>query len=257
VINELNKRYEKISENAGLIQKRERMSVEGFSAVKAADQLKKVPKSGIINTDDGKSYMRIYGADGKEKYRYLQTDAIQKLDSSQAIAQHFTYTDKYGDAHSPISDEFGNFKLDVQKEIAEGIEWARASYRLEELPLRITKGTVQKNAFATYNEGTRSLTFRNSIKKEESFVTAVHEMTHYADHVNGHIAANICEQARKNLGLKVNTKKYSNYAYAVARGNESKPEELLAYSMERYATNTANPLANEIARLFMERMSKE
>jgi hypothetical protein len=49
VINELNKRYEKISENAGLIQKRERMSVEGFSAVKAANQLKNVTKSDIIS----------------------------------------------------------------------------------------------------------------------------------------------------------------------------------------------------------------
>lgn len=254
MIRELDKRYSDISSAAGLIEKHERMSVSAFNKVKPADELKNVPKYGIINTDSGKTYMRIYDASGKEKYRYLQTDVIQKLDSSDAIVQHFTYVDKYGDIHSPITSEFAYFKLEVQKEIAEGIEWARETYNLDGLPLKITKGSVGKKAFGEYDEDTRAITFKNLLKEEESFVTAVHEMTHYADHMQGHIAESICETARKNLKLGKNTKKYGNYAYAIAGKQHDDPHELLAHSLERYATKTSNPLANEIAKLFIERM---
>ena len=48
-INKLWKRYDKVSEAAGLKEKPERTRVEGFSAVKAVDPLKKTQKSNIIS----------------------------------------------------------------------------------------------------------------------------------------------------------------------------------------------------------------
>ena len=186
------------------------MRVIGFSAVKPSDELKNPPKYDIIKADNSNTYMRIYNADGKEKYRYLQTDAIQKLDSSEAIAQYFAYTDKYGDAYKPITSAFGNFKLDVQKEAAEGIDWARKTYRLDKLPLQITRNKTKKNAYGTYDSVTRTLTLRPSLKVDEAYVTSVHEMTHFAIHVLKVDTDTLFEQALKNIGLKKRTKQADN-----------------------------------------------
>ena len=273
MIRELDKYYSKITDAAGLLEKREKMRVAGFSAVKPIDALKNPPKYDIIKADGSKTYMRIYNADGKEKFRYLKTDAIQKLDSTEAIAQYFFYTDKYDDWHSPLSNEFSRmlvddvplppldyyisgYKLSIQKEIAEGIEWARQTYKLDGLPLKITKGKVGNKADGEYEETTRRITLKNSLREEEAFVTTVHEMTHYADHMHGNIADSVCTDARKNLNLRVTGTKYFNYAFSIAGKRYTDPAELLAHAMEYYAGNTSNPLANEIAKIFIERMGK-
>jgi len=48
MIQQLTKRYEKVSEAAGLYEKPERMRVAGFKRVKPVDQLKNAPNIGII-----------------------------------------------------------------------------------------------------------------------------------------------------------------------------------------------------------------
>lgn len=260
-INALQEKYEKVSNAAGLDLQRDRMRVAGFRAVKTIDQLKNPAKSGIIRTEGSKEYMRIYDAQGKEKYRYLHTDAIQKLDSSQAVVQYFTYENKFGDTRSPITAEFGEFKLDIQKEIAEGIEWARTTYGLESLPTSITRASNRYGALGTYSAQDRRISFRPSTKLEDSFATAVHEMTHYADDILGSPAKEIVEQARKNLKLAANSRAYYNQRCMVTGSIDNPkdindPHELLAYSLERYATGRTNKLAAEISRIWLERVKQ-
>ena len=185
--------------------------------------------------------MRIYDAQGNEKFRYLHTDAIQKLDSSQAIAKYFTYENEYGDTCSPITDEFGKFKLDIQKEIAEGIEWARTTYGLSDLPVVITRESNQLKAMAVYYSQSRKISFRPSTKVEDAFATAVHEMTHYADDIFGDVSKEIVEQARKNLGWSNRSRVYKDQRVMIVGLSNGldvidDPSELLAYSLERYAT---------------------
>lgn len=254
----LTAKYQAVAKAANQRMKYARIRVPGYktSAPPLQSELNSDGYRGIIERDGNREYMRILDAHGQEKYRYLHTDAIQNLDSSEAIRKYFEYTDEYGDKYSPITPEFGEYKLDLQKEIAEGVEWARKTYELKMLPNKITRALPGMRSFGVYNEARRDIRLQRGLRAELAFKTAVHEMTHFADHVHGHVAKTICENARKNLGMRKNGKDYIGSAYAIAAEYSSDPSELLAYSMERYAANTSNSLANEIAKLFIEEMKK-
>lgn len=247
--------YDKISEESGIKQEYGRMAVQGYGY----SGLKNTPKYDIISTETGAVYRRILDESGHEKYRYLQTDTIQKLDSSQAIAKHFQYRDEWGDTKEPIDETFSSLKLETQKEAAEGIEWARTTFGLKKLPVKIQTARLGTGTIGEYREGSRTLSFRKSLKTEEAFSTAVHEMTHFAEQISGLQAQEIVDQARKNLGLKAGSRKYSNQCAEIV-GYDSRAvndvHELLAYSVELYATKRANPLAAEISRIWLERMAK-
>ncbi|MBQ8508054.1 MAG: hypothetical protein IJ466_11575 [Clostridia bacterium] len=276
MIRELQKYYSKISNVAGLLEKPERMRVAGFSAVKPADQLKTSLKHGIIDTGNGKTYMRIYTADGEEKFRYLKTDAIEKLNSTEEICNFFIYTDVYGDKYSPLSDEFvrekdydyrlppidyylSGFKLDIQKEIAEGILWAKTTFALDRLPMYIKKGRPKNDALGSYDSGLSMITINNTIKLEQSFFTAVHEMAHFATRSYRIDTDDLFKQAMKNIGVKRNTREANALQHhtvgVLNRSDDWKdPDELVAYSWERNATGKENKLSVEICRLWLERM---
>ena len=256
-INALQDHYEKVSRAAGLDMQRDRMSVAGFRRVKTIDQLKNPAKSGIIEAKKD-TYHRMTDSTGNEKYQYLKTDVIQKMDKPDDIVKHFQYEDKWGDLNSPISSGFSSLKFEVQKEAAEGIEWARETFNLDSLPNVIDASSIR--SFGEYNESSRILTLRKSIKIDDAFSTAVHEMTHYTDQIHGHISKDVVEQARKNLGYKARSKIFTAQKERIVGYGNIKdindPHELVAYSLERYATNRANELATEISRLWLERMKK-
>ena len=256
-INALQDHYEKVSRAAGLDMQRDRMRVAGFRQVKTIDQLKNAAKSGIIEAKKD-VHQRMTDSAGNEKYQYLKTDVIQKMDKPDDIVKHFQYKDKWGDLNSPISSGFSSLKFEVQKEAAEGIEWARETFNLDSLPNVIDASSIR--SFGEYNENGRVLTLRKSIKVDDAFSTAVHEMTHYADQIHGHVSVDVVEQARKNLGYKARSKIFTvQKERIVGYGNirdVNDPHELVAYSLESYATNRANELATEISRLWLERMKK-
>lgn len=224
----------------------------------APETLQNQPESGIIKTEQQTAFKRILDAAGREKYRYLQTDTIQQMSSAQEIAEHFRYTDKWGDECSPIDESFSRLKLDVQKEAAEGIEWARQTYGLKELPNTIRAGKLKTGTMGTYRESERILTVRTGLKAEEAFATTVHEMTHYADQAYGHIAPGIVAEARKNLKFTERSPEYKYQKREIVGMFNVKdaddPHELVAYSLERYATNKGNDLAREISRIWLERI---
>ena len=254
--------YRQFSKDAGIRAKDERLEVcEEISGISAAEKLQNGTKYGIITTDGSGVYRRILDESGNEKYRYLQTDEIQKLDSPQAIADHFRYRNEWGDMKAPIDASFSSLKLETQREAAEGIEWARKTYDLKTLPIKIQAARLGTGTMGEYRESSRTLSFRKGLKTEEAFSTAVHEMTHYADQISGLKAQEIVDQARKNLGMSVRSKSYSSQRqFIVGIGNDcdkDDPHELLAYALERYATNRANPLADEISKIWLERMKSQ
>lgn len=84
MIRELDKRYEKISEAAGLIEKRERMRVSGFNKVKAADELKNPTKYGILVTGAIDANSKEASKHAKQYYaavRKMNTD-VQRIASN-------------------------------------------------------------------------------------------------------------------------------------------------------------------------------
>lgn len=89
--------------------------------------------------------------------------------------------------------------------------------------------------------------------------TGVHEAAHMLDHIRSSelgcdYAAKIVEQARKNLGLRKNEKKYIKQVYQMvglvgAEEVYQDPKELFAFGIETAKSGISNPLAMEIYRL--------
>ncbi len=236
------------------------IALERRKAENMGEMLKKSLEYGIIETNGAAGFRRILDSDGNEKYRYLQTNAIQKLASAEEIAAHFQYTDPWGDERSPIDASFSALRLEAQKEAAEGIEWARTAYGLARLPNSIQAAKLGKSTYGVFNPREGTLLFRKGLSEEEAFATAVHEMTHYAQ-LTGRISAEeIVEQARKSLKMDARSRKYYNQRIAIVGGAMKYMDdarELLAYSLERHATNRANELAEEISRVWLERVGKK
>lgn len=96
MIRELEKQYSKITEAAGLDERRDKMRVAGFNAVKPADELKHPEKYGII-TDEEK---RI-----KETLAIIRSDKISKTINPEKQARHIKTSSQYDGKRSYI---FGN-----------------------------------------------------------------------------------------------------------------------------------------------------
>ena len=89
--------------------------------------------------------------------------------------------------------------------------------------------------------------------------TGVHEAVHALDYVrNGKVfsesttySQNVLAQARKNLGLKANSRAYKDSVRMIVAspGDVSKTSEILAYSMETAMTGVNNSLAIEVERI--------
>ena len=87
-----------------------------------------------------------------------------------------------------------------------------------------------------------------------AFATAVHEMMYYVDPINKGISEEVYVQALKNLGLRKNNKRTGNLVAEMIRDSaERTPDEILAYSVDAYASGKANDLANAIISVLRER----
>lgn len=258
----LTAKYQAVAQAANQRMKYARIRVPGYktSTPPLQTELSSNGYRGIIERDGNREYARILNARGEEKYNYLHTDVIQNLDSSEAIRKHFEYVDKFGDKCSPITQEFGEFKIDIQKEIAEGLEWARTTYKLDQLPAKITRETGRGRTTGAYNPVENKIYFRPRISINDAFATAVHEMTHYTARRKFVNPDGICNQALRNLRIRGKSKAERLQREVAGLTNSTHdwdtPDELVAYSLEREATNRQTTLSTEIAKLFMEAILK-
>lgn len=197
----------------------------------AADRLRNGPESGII---EGEGSLE---------------NAAEKAAS---IEKTFKYSDAWGDEYSPIDRaSFAAMPAQAQQRAADGIRKAQELFKLDALPKKIAFGDT-RGAYGLYSETTRTLTLSKSKCKgpEEAYSTMVHEMTHYYDHVSGHIAESVYKQALKEMGLRANSKDAANETLrAIGIGNRKEAKDLhevLAYSVENAVKGTSSMLAKKI-----------
>lgn len=96
----------------------------------------------------------------------------------------------------------------------------------------------------------------------KDYGTGIHESAHMLDHIRSNergydYAADIVEQARKNLNLRKGTKPYIDLVYQIVglvkdQETYKKPKEIFAFAMETAKGNVTNKLAKEIYRLAKE-----
>ena len=196
----------------------------------AADRLKKEAESGII---EGEGSLE---------------NAAEK---AAAIEKEFRYTDAWGDEYSPIDRaSFAAMPAQAQQRAADGIRKAQELFKLDALPKKIAFGDT-RGAYGLYSETTRTLTLSKSkcMDPEEAYSTMVHELTHYYDHVSGHIAESVYKQALKEMGLRANSREASNLLRLLIGDGYTKEDqkhEALAYAVEKTLKGKSNKLAAKI-----------
>ena len=142
---------------------------------------------------------------------------------------------------------------DAQQRAADGIRKAQELFKLDTLPQKIGFGDM-RGAYGMYSETTRTLTLSRTRCKdpEEAFSTMIHELTHYYDHVSGHVAGTVYKQALKELGLRANSRQAGNLAQLVVGATNRKdvndPAEIMAFSIERAVSGNGNELAKKFSK---------
>ena len=139
---------------------------------------------------------------------------------------------------------------DAQQRAADGIRKAQERFKLDTLPQKIGFGDM-RGAYGMYSETTRTLTLSRTRCKdpEEAFSAMIYELTHYYDHVSGHVAGTVYKQALKELGLRANSREASNLLILLIGDGYRKEEqahEALAYAVEKSLKGTSNRLAAKI-----------
>lgn len=198
----------------------------------AADRLRNGPESGIIEGEGSPE------------------NAAEKAAS---IEKAFKYSDAWGDEYSPIDRaSFAAMPAQAQQRAADGIRKARELFKLDALPDKIGFKKLGKGVFGEYSETRRAL-YLSSIEcqdPEEAYSTMVHELTHYYDHVSGHIAESVYKQALKEMGLRANSREAKDLAQRIVGLTNTKdvkdPAEIFAFGMEKAVTGSTNALAKKI-----------
>ena len=197
-----------------------------------ADRLRNGPESGIIEGEGSPE------------------NAAEK---AAAIEKEFRYTDVWGDSFSPIDRaSFAAMPTDAQQQAAAGIRKAKELFGLNTLPEKIGFKKLGKGTWGEYSETYRELRLSSVDCKdpEKAFRTAVHELTHYYDHVSGHIAEKVYKQALKELGLRENGKEADTLMRETIgyfnKKDVGDPHEIIAFGIEKAVCGKGNILARKL-----------
>lgn len=203
----------------------------------AADRLKKEAESGII---EGEGSLE---------------NAAEKAAS---IEKTFKYSDVWGDEYSPIDRaSFAAMPAQAQQRAADGIRKAQELFKLDTLPKKIAFGDT-RGAYGLYSETARTLTLSKSKCKdpEEAYSTMVHELTHYYDHVSGHIAESVYKQALNEMGLRANSKQsYTLMRETIGLFNDTDigdAHEIFAFGIEKAVSGRGNALAKKMLEIVLK-----
>lgn len=229
--------YEDFCDDNGLTPRRERTDIVWYNK-----------RGGISNK----------GASGAGLKRATAKSLPERRALRESIQKEFSYVDKWGEPVSPIKDEFEKLTVDAQNEAARGLRWAIENFRdVEHLPSEVT-AIAKSGIYGEYvtGGGKQMLAFSTTLngRPEIAFATSVHEVTHYVDQINKGISEEVYAQALKDLGLRKNNRRTGNLVAEMIRDSaERTPDEILAYSVDAYASGKANDLANAIISVLRER----
>ena len=241
-INAMVKGYERLSDMTGLGPDFRRTYVAGFKDAK--DQEKTVARN-------------ILDSDGNVIFSHNETPEIQNAQSFESIAEYFHYEDKMGHLRPVLNDNMATADLLIVKEIAEGVKWARDVYGLSDsMPRTIKFGDLDKNTVGEYNLHTREITISHDISMDQAFLTAVHEMTHFADDLKGCVSDNLLKRALSNLGVEYGSDEAISLQYGSTHSFEERiykdPMEILAYSVDYEFLGRTGKLGREMLKMWWE-----
>ena len=215
----------------------------------------------VLDDELNKEEQRILDITGNELYNYPKSSKIGSVKSSKELKNKFIYKDKFGRQHNPFDESFDKFSFDAQKEICEGILYVQENYKFDRLPIIFNKSDISSwGKLSDGDNGVLKMELANKLNKNihEAFPTAVHEMVHFINRSNQDFSIDIVKKAKTNL--KLTKKEYEKLvfnlivSYDLDYLNDS--SELLAFSIEREATNKGNKLSKEIDRILREELKR-
>lgn len=198
-------------------------------------------------TSNYNSYSSLPGVDENKSPLHEINEQIQKANSFEELKSVF------GQRNSFIDDSIGEFSLEVQKELFDGIMWGMNELKINETPSLLIRSAVSKYAIADYNDITKTMRLRKSLTVEQAFPNTVHEMVHHAVNVRKIDCDKIVRGAAKSLGLRINGKVFNFYARAIAGGDLHEFDELVAYSISGCSVGKGNDLAKAIFKIYQEK----
>lgn len=84
-----------------------------------------------------------------------------------------------------LDDSIGNYPLEVQKEIAEGVLWAKREFRMKTWLESVTRASLPDKVFGDYTKQLLEIRPRTNLSLEDAFTTSVHEMVHHSQYLTG------------------------------------------------------------------------
>lgn len=142
-INQLTGKYKELSDKFGLPTKSERMAVKNYHPVEV------------------KSIISVSGISQNKETLHSTTDGIQKATSFEELQRLFVK--KHILQEKPVtvlSDSLREYPLAVQKEIAEGITWARQELHIASLPELIKRTKLDSGVLGEYDKGAEVISLR-------------------------------------------------------------------------------------------------
>lgn len=204
--------------------------------------------NGIIGDDNySKRYSRAKSINTIDDVRRVSDSSVIDMDSYSAIKSHFAET------YNVAVEGFEKKDLFAVKATLAGYD-----DMLREFPeVRQALSTIKYNPYLKKDYGNWSTSGVSEVGKLglQDYGTGIHEPAHALDHVRSGFtqdyAADVVEQARKNLHYRAKSKAYISDLVRITGGviELDDPKEVFAYAMETAKGGVDVALANEIYRI--------
>lgn len=192
------------------------------------------------------SLLSFPGVDENKNPLHPVTPEIQNAKSFEEIKNIIVQNRPIKGLVPVLDDSIGKYSLEIQKEIAEGLLWAKRELRIKTWPEKIKREKLSPKKIGDYNKYTQTIRFRPGLSIEDAFTTAVHEMVHHSHYLTDIDCGKIIEEAALAAGLDRRTNEFKNMRYFIAGEEEDKSYEVVAYSVEVCAVQKGNLLAQAI-----------
>ena len=195
-----------------------------------------------------KTYSRSRNVRSYEDLEKLSQSPIIKMDSFEDIVKHFEET------HKVTLNGFDGKELFKTKAVLAGFDDMLTEFPEMKWAISQIKYDPKLKKYGIMNARKRLSKIGPSALGD--FGTGVHEAAHALDTVRSPLSGpayseSVVTQARKNLRLRINSKKYRDLAMQITGDHREiwKTDEVFAYSIETAKGGVRNELADEIYRL--------
>lgn len=186
----------------------------------------------------------------------------QRFTTTEQIAEHFRWEDKYGDTYEMIDIEsFRQLEIETQNRIANGLDYMIEKFPNARRPLKVSiGGPFSEQEYGKYNFVERRIRLNPKliVEKGQEFATVIHEMVHHYDHVLPGTAKETVNEALRSLKIRRNNHKTEDQFIIITKSTDEKvwmdDREIVARSIERNAIGKSTPLTLAIEKAFLRRI---